>query len=352
MNENMKLGIMCFANNSGLGNQTRRLTQMLRPYRIMVIDSTPFSPNAEQHFDWYEGFQGYKVMGFPQDFEVRKFLRDITHLVVCENPMNLNLFAIARQMGVKTYCMTNYEFCDNLNKPDFPFPDVFLMPSYWKVAEMEHKFPQTKVVYIPPPIDDNEFKRSRQLNFSRGSTHRKFLHVVGTLATNDRNGTLDLLAALPYTKTHFTLRITSQHELPPEYMTQDRRVIYAIGQEVDPAYLYEDADVFVLPRRYGGLSLGCNEALMSGLPVIMPDISPNNDLLPKKWLVPAQKKEELKARAIIDVYQSELVALAEMIDRFATMENKELSQEKFDAYALAHETFSPSELRDKYNALW
>lgn len=37
----------------------------------------------------------------------------------------------------------------------------------------------------------------------------------------------------------------------------------------------------ILPRKYAGLCLPMNEALMSGLPVIMTDIEPNNVILPK-----------------------------------------------------------------------
>jgi hypothetical protein len=45
-----------------------------------------------------------------------------------------------------------------------------------------------------------------------------------------------------------------------------------------PNYLdqYKDGDVLVIPRKYGGLCLPMQEALAHGIPVIMPDIEPND----------------------------------------------------------------------------
>lgn len=344
----MKLGIICFANNSGLGNQTRRLTYMLRPHRILVVDSKSFSKNKKQNFDWYQEFGGYKVDGFPNNQEVKKFLEGLTHVIVCENPLNMSFFAIARRMGIVTYCQSNYEFCDHLNQPNLPFPDFFLMPSFWKLEEMRRRF-KTPVIHLPPPIDPSEFKEPRDRNFKRTDGPYKFLHIVGTLAASDRNGTLDLLAALAHTQADFTLTIKSQHELPPEYIIGDRSIRYTIEDEPNTAKLYDDYDCLVLPRRYGGLALTCNEALMSGMPVIMPDISPNNELLPREWVVKSTKTAELQTRDLIDVYTTDPQALAEKMEWMIAQDQSAL---KIQAFDVAYESFSPSKLKPLYEALW
>lgn len=126
----IKLGIMVLSNNSGLGNQTRRLCHMLRPYRILAIDSSSFSKNAVQHWHWYDNFTGYIVHGFPSNMEIRKFLDGLTHVLCAENPFNFYLITEARRRGIKTYVQSNYEFCDNLLGPEYPVPDMFLMPSW------------------------------------------------------------------------------------------------------------------------------------------------------------------------------------------------------------------------------
>lgn len=344
----VKLGIFVFANDSGLGAQTRRLAQMLKPHSILAIDSTSFSKNKKQNWHWYDSFKGYKVKGFPNDNEINIFLNDVTHILVCENPLNFHLFAEAKRRGIKTYCQSNYEFCDNLNNPYLPKPDLFLMPSYWKVDEMKRIFGNDKVIYLPPPINPQEFSDVRDKNLAK-TGKVDFLHIVGTLAVHDRNGTLDLLKALAYTKGDFRLTIKSQHDLPPEYYTRDSRVIYKIGNDESTANLYSDFDALVLPRRYGGLSLTTNEALICGLPVLMPDISPNNELLPKEWLYPAHKITEFKARVMIDVYESNPIELAHKLDWYCD-QNRDII--KLDAFNLGHDNFSESVLREKYENLW
>ena len=39
----MRLVIIARSDNTGLGNQTRELVNMLNPTKIMLIDSTPFN---------------------------------------------------------------------------------------------------------------------------------------------------------------------------------------------------------------------------------------------------------------------------------------------------------------------
>jgi len=343
----MKLGLIVFCNNGGLGIQTRRLAYMLKPDRLLAIDSSGFSKIKEQHFEWYEGFNGYRVKGFPNDREISIFLRGLTHVLCVENPLNYNLTKIAKQIGIKVFVQTNYEFCDFLNRPELILPHKFLMPSYWKVKEMKKRFGDDKVDYLPPPIDPNEFKEAREINFKRNGQPR-FLHIVGTLAANDRNGTLDLLESLKYTKSDFELVIHSQQELPSEYMVNDRRVKYSMRSLENSSDLYKDFDALILPRRYAGLCLPCNEALMSGLPVIMTDTSPNNELLPKEWLVKCFKSGEFMTRTIIDIYKSEVRELAKKID-WLTKQNGDI---KIQAFDLGYNNFSESVLLPKYKELF
>lgn len=344
----VKLGIVAFANDSGLGNQTKRLVQMLKPFRILLIDSRGFSKNKQYRTDWYDGFNGYTVKGFPSNKEITIFLNGLTHVLVCENPLNFFLFSEARRLGIKSYCQSNYEFCDNLEKPGLPIPDLFLMPSYWHIDTMSAKFGEEHVTYLPPPINSGEFSEAREVNFNRKSERLRLLHIVGTLAVHDRNGTLDLLKALDYTEANFELVIRSQHELPREYIVDDSRVKYSFENLSDPQELYINADAITLPRRYGGLSLCTNEALMSGLPVIMTDISPNNQLLPKEWVVTATKKSEFFTRTMIDVYETDPKDLAKKID---WLFEQDIDTLKIQAFELGMNNFSDSVLRPKYEEL-
>lgn len=342
------LGIMVRSDYSGLGNQTRRMVELIRPERVVLIDSSSFSPNSEQHPEWYDSFSGYTIKGFPTDADCYKFLRGLTHFICCENPMNTNFYKIAKSLGVKTFCVVNYEFLDTLNRPNMIEPDYFIMPSYWKIDEMHKKYGHERVIYLPPPLDLNEFKEAREENMRRNGSTLKLLHVVGTLAAHDRNGTLDLIRALSHTSQNLSLTIKSQQLLPSEYMSNDRRISYRFGNEPETQNIYKDFDALILPRRFGGLCLPCNEALASGLPVIMPDISPNNQLLPKEWLVKAAWAGQFQARVPIDYYSIKAEDLAEQIGWLA---HQDLSSLKIEAMDLAHREFSES-IREGYNQLW
>lgn len=338
-----KLGILARMDDTGLGNQTKALTEFLKPEKVLVIDSTPFGKNKLQHRDWYSHYDAFGIKGFPTNANVESFGKDLTHFFCCENPHNFHFYVYGRRKGFKTYCQTNYEFCDNLTRL-LPMPDKFIMPSYWHIEDMQIRFGNDRVEYIPPPLDLSLF--DSEVNKKRSA---RFLHIVGVLASNDRNGTLSLLNALQYTTTDFQLVVRSQHPLPKEYVLNDPRVSYEIGNIQNIGDMYKGFDALILPRRYGGLCLTCNEALASGLPVIMTDVSPNNRLLKRDWLVPVRRSGHFMARVSIDVYSADEKSLADKIDQFNKMD---LTKEKEYALQIAKDNFSHEVLKPKYEALF
>lgn len=346
----VKIGLIAFANNSGLGAQTRRLADMIKPDKVLLVDSSPFSENKEKNFDWYKGLNVQISYGFPSNEDILKFLDGLTHVFTCENPFNFNLVHWGKEKGIKIFCQANYEFCENLSKPYLPVPDKFYMPSYWKIDDMKLHFGEDRVEYLPPPIDPAEFQKTRQVNLKR-SSKKRFLHIIGTMAHLDRNGTLDLLKALEFSKGDFELVIRTQHQLTMEYKTEDPRVTYDLDSKPTNAELYEDFDALILPRRYGGLSLTTNEALMSAMPVIMPNISPNNKLLPSSWLVPAYRSSYFPSRSLIAVYSVDIQALADKIDSWCS-ENPVNNTMKERAFKIAMDNFSFEVLKPKYEEIF
>jgi glycosyltransferase involved in cell wall biosynthesis len=340
----MKLGLIVRGDDTGLGNQTRNLTYMLKPDRILYINSKPFNGN-EQHFDWYENYTGIQSIGFPDNQTIRRFIDGLTHIVTAETFYSYELIRLANRRGIKTFNQVNYEFCDHLRQ-QLPMPYLWLMPSYWKIEEMTAKFENVK--YLPPPIFTNDFKRARETNFERDTTYRRFVHIVGKPAEHDRNGTEDVLRALEFCKSDFELVIRSQYPLP--YQINDKRVTFDIGNKssADLYQLYEDYDLLIMPRRYGGLCLPMNEALCSALPVLMTDVSPNNRVLPEAWLVQAKVQKQFMTRTMIDCYMTDLKDLARKIDYFATMPEKDLAEARAKAFEIGFENYDADNLRERY----
>ena len=62
------------------------------------------------------------------------------------------------------------------------------------------------------------------------------------------------------------------------------------------------------------------EALAAGIPVIMPDITPNDQRLPKQWLVQAQLAGTFEVRASIGIYETDPNFLASKMCEFGDEE--------------------------------
>lgn len=341
----MKLGIIVRADDTGLGYQTKNLTYMLKPDRILVIDSSSFNKGAKQHKDWYDGFNGYISKGFPTNQQIQQFANGLTHILTCEIPYNYHLFTYAQRRGIKTYLQLNYEFFDALNG-GVPHPTKYIAPSRWHEKELE----RYSVEFLPPPTFASNFKEARETNLKKQG-YRRFLHVVGRQAVNDRNGTIDLIESLEHCKEDFELVIRSQGEISGVENISDRRVTIASTNVADQSDMYKGFDAMILPRRYGGLCLPMNEALISGLPVLMTDVSPNNIVLPKEWLFKTSSKTSFYTRTSIDCYSSDKKDLAKKIDAFAGMTDEQLSNEKVKAVDIGIDNFSSDSLKPKYERL-
>jgi glycosyltransferase involved in cell wall biosynthesis len=338
----MRIGIVARCDDTGLGNQTRELVNMLQPDKILLINSRFFNQN-KQHTEWYDGYN-YKttVKGFPTSSEIADFVKGVDVVISCETFYNPKFIDIARKYGVKTILQYNYEFFGNLTNPDWSLPDILIAPSLWNMDKIVQLYgDRCKVVYLPPPTNHEKFKNAKENNISK--THNRILHIGGKAAVKDRNGTNTVIDMLRYSKGDYEVVIKTQSELNISY--KNDRLTIETNTTKDPQDLYSGYDAMVLPRRYAGLCLPMNEALLSGLPVFMPRISPNNVILPDEWTVEASKIDEFKAKAIIDVYDVDPKTLASRLDYYMKNKNNTIKQKAFD---LGFINFSTESLKDKY----
>lgn len=338
----MKLGIIARSDNTGLGNQTRELAKMLLPSKILLINSESFNKN-KQHPEWYSGYSNVtEINGFPNDKETLSFLTGLDAVLSCETFYNVGLIESAHNLGVKTMLQYNYEFLDHLSRPNRRLPDMLISPSYWNLEYIERKFGRkTKVIYLPPPTDEALFSDAKNINMSK--SHNRILHIAGKAAAKDRNGTQTVIDMMKHSKKDFELVIKTQSKL--EYRINDSRITVDYSNPDNREEMYSGYDAMVLPRRYAGLCLPMNESLLSGLPVFMTDISPNNQVLPKEWLAQSSKMDDLMTRTMIDVYKADPVHLANIVDEYMSS-NK--TQDKQKAYDIGYNNYSSSILKDKY----
>jgi hypothetical protein len=339
----MRLGIIARSDNTGLGNQTKELVNMLNPNKILLINSAPFN-NNKQNPDWYKDYNVYSTKnGMPTTKEIVWFLKDVDVVISCETFYHLDLVDLARQQGTKTILQYNYELFGNLTNPNWSLPDVLLSPSLWNIEIVKEKFGSVcDVIHLPPPTNESLFNKAKDNNLSKD--YNRILHIAGKKAAKDRNGTESIFEMIKHSKEDYELVIKSQTPLNPN--CKDSRVKIEIGNPASREDMYDGFDAMILPRRYAGLCLPMNEALMSALPVFMTNVSPNNKILPEDWLVESTKIGSFRTKSMVDIYDIAPDKFANIVDGYIKNNNKKEFKEK--ALSIGLENFSIDKLKQKY----
>jgi len=143
-----------------------------------------------------------------------------------ETPFDWNVIDYCREVGVKTALMTMYE-CTHKGPP--ATPDLFLCPSLLDIKY----YPSG--TFIPIPVDPalSPWKLREKA--------KVFIHNGGYLGIQGREGTLNVIDAMPYVKSPLRLIVRSQEAIPNSYINRcrlDPRIEY--NQETIPlTELYE-----------------------------------------------------------------------------------------------------------------
>lgn len=320
----MRLGLQVFATDTGLGTQTRALYKHLKPAKTMLVDLSQYN-HMPVHDDWYD--VNVRTLGFPTNAEIDNFLDGLDVVMICETPLNYYLFSRARERGIRTVLQYNYEFLDYLTageerRQNLPLPDMLAAPTDWNIDHVRSTVGhRAEVSELPVPVDTDELPQ-------RTIAHaRRFFHIAGRSAVYDRNGTLNFIAAAKLAAptmpgAEFILFMQQPND-DIKLALANAPMIRRVWNVLHPSDMYQEGDILVLPRRYGGLCLPAQEAVGCGIPVLMTDISPNNTWLPADWLVPIKSGiQQFQARCPIDVYSVDLGALA---DRMVALYNDDVA---------------------------
>lgn len=209
----------------------------------------------------------------------------------------------ARKEGVRTVVHCNREFTPWITNPADrrhvapPPPDVIALPTPWLMDTVDHPY----VVHLPMGVDRLAFP------FNVRTHANRFVHVAGHRAASDRAGTRIVFAMLGRNP-GLDIVVRSQSETGFSVPRGKGKV--EVGNVGDRRELIRDADVVLLPRRYGGNSLIHQEALSSGIPVISLDRDPEN-----QWggvmTVPSRARQKLRTKGglipISDAHPSHLL---------------------------------------------
>lgn len=272
----MRLGLFgARGDKRGLATLTADFARNMAPDKILGIE-VPGSPYPN---DW-SGFEDIEVVPMSElsGSLITEWLSDVDAVYFAETGYHEETFNIAWNMA-RTFLHAMPEFYP-WDRPT----DVVANPTTWLLDRMPGS------IHFPCPIDTVRFP------FTLREEARVFLHVVGHPAMKDRNGTRIVLDALPYLDESVEIVIRSRQELRGPQKPSRAKVRVEIGDFPDNADLYAGADVLILPRRYGGLSLPMQEAASLGMPVVTLDREPERGFIHDEMRIPATHHRTIRTQ--------------------------------------------------------
>jgi hypothetical protein len=297
MMQSVKIGIIGRADNTGLGVETWEFCRHFPNAKVMIVEYESLYPGPVYKI-YPERFNHPVIISErPAENDLESFFKSIDVLFTIETPYYPKAFDIVRRMGVKSILRVNYEWFKDYR------PDLYISPSLYHFNDL----PEPKT-YLPFPIN------REVLPFKLRKKAKKFIHIAGNMkAAYDRNGTELFLQAIPHIKSKVEIVIKSQVPIA----CTDPRVRVDVCNHDDYWKIWEDADVYVSPRRYAGQSLPLNEAMSLGMAVIMTDLTPQNGFLPKELLIKPLQVNKLMINREIEIADIDPKDIAKKIDEIA-----------------------------------
>jgi glycosyltransferase involved in cell wall biosynthesis len=186
------------------------------------------------------------------------------------------ILRIAREMGVATVCVPNWEWFYGHAK-EWSYCDLFVCPSrFTEGIVRSYGFKNT--CHLPWLIDLAKLPR-RQVS----GPARHFIHNAGLVDLDDRKGTRDTITAFCKTRRsdiRLTVRVQKEVQLPPF----DSRVEVLFGSLSDVSELYLTGDICIQPSKMEGIGFMVLEPACAGLPVITTNYPPMNEYIQQSEL--------------------------------------------------------------------
>lgn len=258
----MTYGLLVRSDSGGLANQTHSLWSHLKPDKTLLIQLT--EPRGLEHNEWYVG---------DPDLTVLPRGNQITRRQAHEFASGLDTIVSVEGFYGPAFDTTHSELVVVSNPELFANEhrwDRIIVPTPWEISRMP-----VGTNVIPHPQEspaDESFIRERT------GTAKVFLHHAAP-AMLDRNGTTSLMSALQYVTEKCELIVRAPGKESPD--TSDFFEVGNVTVRWDSRNVINwwenypvETDVFVNPRKYGGLSLPSQEAASCGLPLLMTDLAP------------------------------------------------------------------------------
>jgi len=272
------VGSIVYATKSGLGILAKLLYEAKIIDKVLVVQH----PKFDSHIEWYESedtFWGRSGDTTGGD----EFLKSIDTLFLLEaplpDPFDWALVQKAKYLGKKVVLMPMYESTPRQHLS--VAVDQIICPSE---LDLEY-FRDFDSTFIPVPSPND-------VEWNLRETANVFVHNVGHGGIFSRNGTVELIEALPLIKSDIKLIIRIQPDAGPELLDLVDKVddprVEVVTKQIPFSELWSTGDVFLFPEKFNGLSLPLQEAYTAGMCVMAGDRFPINRWLPQEPLIPVK----------------------------------------------------------------
>lgn len=338
------IGVIGYANNSGLGQMIRALREQKIVDSQMVIRHpvkgtldidiphtyADLEPTIEQLHEYID-----------------KCNPDV--VIIIETPFNFEFLQELHSMGRKVVLIP---MIDSIGIEKFipyqKYIDLIIHPTQIGYGLYQLKGWKGNFIYLPWPIDTDEFNPKHLINKSF-----TFLHNEGFGGAGFRKGTDKVFTAfnqLHHMNFNIYMYVRSQcAESKHSQIQKNVKNVTIDSIDVTNAVdIYNGGKIYLAPSRRGGLELPILEAMACGLPVITTDAPPMNERFPKDHpLLVKVYHQSMLAYGDIPLYECSVLDLMNKM-KFAA-ENLSLMEEIGKQNCkIIEESFSWHVVKDKW----
>jgi hypothetical protein len=219
---------------------------------------------------------------------VRDWLSGLDVVYTAETPYDWRMPQWCKDAGVKlvVHGMPEFYVHENPMAGKLDHPDQWWWPTSWRTDVL----PKGRVMPVPHNVRERRRSDDPRLHI---------LHVIGHRAIFDRNGTDLVVQALRSIQVPVKVTIHAfEGGIPHIGRNPNVEVDLHLEPTDDRWAMFDDQDVLLMPRRYGGLCLPALEAASCGLIVAMPDCSPNEELAAVRFPCVSRRRLNLPGGSI------------------------------------------------------
>ena len=286
--------VVAHKDDTGFGRQAEDIRKVLGVGHHLAIPSERLVDKP------LDGVNEFRLSPEDSGDRVRELLQGKQGIVFFERSnWHRQLLPIARELGVKTVCIPNWEwFIGNL--PLWHNCDLFICPTQYTL-KVVRGYGWKNATYLPWILDLDRFPPRQDIS----GPARLFVHNAGFVDRDDRKGTRDAIAAFKRVK-HPDIRLLVRMQNEVELPELDSRIEVQIGNLDNPEDLYATGDVAIQPSKMEGIGFMAIESVCSGIPTITLNYPPMNEFVRQSELLVKPRCFKRKAFASQWVKQAHL----------------------------------------------